>query len=134
MKFKEWLLNEMPHMRLPNTPINGVVGDIIDFRAEDRSKGLRSGNLAPGISPAKFQGPWIARAKEGWLVHDGRQNLEMMPEIPEEQMGSIVQLPSDWWKFATVYGAKGIVKEPEWPRDDNERITAAAPQDLGKTA
>jgi hypothetical protein len=132
MKFKEWLLNEMPHMRMPSTPVNGVIGDVIDFRAEDRGKGLQSGNLVAGVDFQKFQGPWIARAKEGWLVHDGMQHLKMVPDFPEEQMKNIVQLPSDWWKFATVIDSRGVVKEPEWPRDDSEKLTAAAPQDLRK--
>ena len=114
MKFKEWyLLSEMPHMRLPKTPVNGIIGDTIDFRAEEWA-----GNKF------MFMNPWVAQTQEGWLVHDGRQNLTFTPEL-EERESQLVKLPPDWWKFAVVVDSNRIIKGP-----DRGRIVHGGPQSL----
>ena len=116
MKFKEWyLLNEMPHMVLPKTPVNGIVGDAIDFRVEDMPSGKKF----------MFMNPWVAQTQEGWLVHDGRQNLTFIPELGERE-SQLVKLPSDWWRFAVVVDSNRVVKGPE-----RDRIVHGGPQSLG---
>ena len=84
-----------------------------------------------------WNGPWIAKTQEGWLVNDGRQNLELVPEIERQIQKGTVNLPPDWWKFAAVVdSSQRVVKEPEWPRNDQERIVHGGPQILSpqKTA
>lgn len=129
MNFKEWfILNEMPHMKLPpNKPINGIIGDFIDFRAEDRSKGLQSGNLVPNFEYLNFVKPWIAKTKEGWLVYDGIK-LDTVSDIGDKE-DKFVKLPPDWWRFATVIDGNNIVKKPEWPRE-NDMVSSPTYKDL----
>lgn len=126
MRFKDWLLNEMPHMMMPQEPVNGVVGKYIDFRAEDAGKGLQSGNLVPRIDYDTFFGPWVAKVQEGWLVHDGRNHLSVVPEL-DEQSSQFLKLPPHWWDFVAVADDSGLVKAPEWPRDDYEKATVGVP-------
>ena len=126
MRFKEWLFNEMPHMGLPSEPINGIVGNYIDFRAEDWGKGLQSGNLVPRIDTKTFMGPWAAKIQEGWLIHDGTLKLRVVPEL-DERSATYKKLPPHWWDFATVVTDTDVVKGPEWPRSEYEKVTVGSP-------
>ncbi len=112
MNFKEWyLLSEMPHLRMPNTPVNGVVGDIMDLRAEDW-----------GSIPVNYQGPWAAKTQEGWIIHDGKQELNFVPELGESEK-QLAKLPADWWRFAVVLDSNRIVKS-------SNRVVHGGPQSL----
>ena len=121
MKFKEWyLLSEMPHMKMPQSPVNGVVGDIIDFRREDNRASMS----------VNWDGVWVAKTKEGWLSHDGNGNLEILPSSLNAK--GIQRLPDNWWNFVTIINGNNIVKAPAKARSDYERVTAGGPQSLGK--
>lgn len=138
MKFKEWLLNEIQHMSLPNKMVvNGITTDGIDFRFEDWGQGYnpkkkRNSILVPPKDGRRFfSGGFSAPLKNGNFLNltfknqnnfSGSHGLALATdrqiEISHKPLEKI--LPYQWFDFAVFYLGNKVVKPPEWPRYKGE--------------
>lgn len=144
MKFKEWFLIEMPHhvIRNDNGPsaikINGIACDMIDFRFEDWSRGSNplktttrprqmqqySREEMVGFYHTSFSAPLYNNTWLNVTVKGPNIKITVTPNALH------TRLPPEWFDFACFYRNEVVVKEPEWPRSDYERIRP----DLGSAA
>jgi len=152
MKFREFhLLSEIDHYSLEAPQmINGVKCDGIDFRFEDWTKGpnpLKSSSSSMEIEmmppPKRFilSGSYKAPCKEGWLVIDKRSSsdsaapsmgglglaTQAIPDIQVIQqitpeVEELPEMPKSWFRYAVLYMGNNVVKEPEWPRGEYEKV------------
>lgn len=96
-----------------------------------------------------LKGSYRAPCKEGWFVVDKRNTgkssggmgggpmamtatrpdiqviAQVTPEIEE-----LPAMPPSWFRFAVLYMGNDVVKEPEWPRGDYEKVKAVGRTEL----
>jgi len=114
INFKEWLLTEMPHLRIENCPTGNLC--FIDLNVEkwkmDDGAGL-SGNWR-NFNMSK---PFIARWKDGWIVSDGYGSETKF--VKEQPMGDYQELPAGWFDYAEILDSKGMqIKAPRFDYQD----------------
>lgn len=162
MKFKDWFVSEMCwHSFRGRRVINGVECNEIDFRFEDWERGANpskhdvrwtmpnserlkagesfSARLRDGLwlnitKPMKLDDPdlsfdqWKVMKVTGTAVPLGAPPANI--RIMDEQLHK--PLPPQWFNFAALYLNGKLVKEPEWPRPEDEitmRTLATPPTD-----
>lgn len=115
--FREWLLLEMPHLRIENCPF-GEDMCFIDFHMEkwqlDQGESLdvdwdwnQYDKTNPFINKDR---PFIARIKDGWLVSDGISGKF----VKEKPPGDYQELPEGWLDYAEIMDERGIqIKAPK---------------------
>lgn len=95
MEFREWLLNEMPHVMVdPPVEIMGRKISFIDMQFE-----LYPPHLKTNEQLAKWTiGGFAAKIPESdlWLVYNGRTARAKISTSPEGRE----QVPNDWWNQA----------------------------------
>jgi len=159
MRFREFnLLIELDHYSLeaPQT-LNGVQCDGVDFRFEDWSKGLNpqkssgSGVEVEMMPPPKqfiLGGSYRAPCKEGQFVIDKRNSnsgspssgglglatqakpdIQVIQQITPE-IEELPEMPRSWFRYAILYLGNNVVKEPEWPRGDYEKVKTIGQTEL----
>ena len=118
INFREWILLEMPHMRIRQCPLGGEC--FVDLHQEKWR--IDQGNTLRGDWESFDRNrPWVAPWENGWIVFDGGQDTYFTNEKPE---GNFQELPSGWYDYAEIVDERGIqVKKPKFNIEDYLDLT-----------
>ena len=141
MRFSNWLLSEMSWHEFPQTDINGIVADKIDFRFEDWKRG---GRKDPSSFPPTHWESFSAPLNNGQWLNITRPSFKDDADLTYDQWKELRNrrtsvVPSaetfvstkpshnpirqDWFDFAVLYMQNKQVKNPLWPRDNDAQAT-----------